>query len=154
METPYLVSWERMQTYCTARRQDELFLHVCLKLFKNIYFIYFFGYDFRNRNLIGSCICDILYSFFLATWLNFCYTLNTAVVFQHDGSVNVWHIVSQTSHTPVKMAGLVSQPKPHLIVPSTTLLRVKPTTGIIFGINLNFSQPCKGKMFTGVSQGT
>lgn len=26
--------------------------------------------------------------------------------------------------------------------------------GIIFGINLNFSQPCKGKMFTGVSQGT
>lgn len=54
----------------------------------------------------------------------------------------------------VKMAGLVSQPKPPLIMPSATLLRVKPTTGIIFGINLNFSQPCMGKMFTGVSQGT
>lgn len=55
---------------------------------------------------------------------------------------------------PVKTAGLVSGPKPHLIMPSATLLHVKPATGIIFCINLNFSQPCKGKMFTGVSQGT
>lgn len=55
---------------------------------------------------------------------------------------------------PVKTAGLVSEPKPPLIMPSATLLHVKPAMGIIFCINLNFSQPCEGKMFTGVSQGT
>lgn len=54
----------------------------------------------------------------------------------------------------VKIAGLVSQPQPPLIMPSTALSYVKPMACIMFGINQTFSQPCKGKMFTGVSQGT
>lgn len=52
------------------------------------------------------------------------------------------------------MAGLVSQPQFLLIVPSNTLSHVKDTADIISGINLTFFQPCEGKMFTRVSQGT
>lgn len=43
------------------------------------------------------------------------------------------------------MATFVSQPKPALIMPSTTLLCVKPTTGILFDINLNFSLAFQGE---------
>lgn len=94
---------------------------------------------------LHSCIEGFFFFFFLRIVGSEC---------DGGGTLSACNTVLGYIPHPVKMAGLGFQPELALIMPSTTLLRVKPTTGIIFGINLNFSQPCKGKMFTGVSQRT